>query len=46
MWGLIIGAGVAVSLRIGFTLIVTTLMQLPYLRLAGGIAEGMWRYER
>jgi YjbE family integral membrane protein len=38
MWGLVIGAGVAVSLRIGFTLIVTTLMQLPYLKLVGGAA--------
>ena len=33
-----IGAAVAVTLRIGFTLIVTTLMQLPYLKLAGGVA--------
>jgi YjbE family integral membrane protein len=37
-WGLVIGAGVAVTLRIVFTLIVTTLMQLPYLKLAGGVA--------
>jgi YjbE family integral membrane protein len=38
MWGMIIGAGVAVTLRILFTLIVTTLMQLPYLKLVGGAA--------
>jgi YjbE family integral membrane protein len=37
-WGLVIGAGVAVTLRIVFTLIVTTLMRLPYLKLAGGVA--------
>ena len=38
MWGMIVGAGVAVTLRIAFTLIVTTLMQLPYLKLVGGVA--------
>jgi YjbE family integral membrane protein len=38
MWGMAIGAGVAVTLRIVFTLIVTTLMQLPYLKLVGGVA--------
>ncbi len=38
MWGMILGAGVAVGLRIVFTLIVTTLMTLPYLKLVGGLA--------
>jgi YjbE family integral membrane protein len=37
-WGMVIGAGVAVTMRIGFTLIVATLMQFPYLKLAGGVA--------
>ncbi|HEY2246917.1 MAG TPA: TerC family protein [Bradyrhizobium sp.] len=38
MWGMIIGAGVAVVLLIAFTGIVATLMQLPYLKLVGGVA--------
>jgi YjbE family integral membrane protein len=38
MWGMIIGAGVAVVLLIAFTGIVATLMTLPYLKLVGGIA--------
>src|SRR5581483_3227385 len=38
MWGMIIGSGVAVVLLIGFTGIVATLMQLPYLKLVGGVA--------
>jgi YjbE family integral membrane protein len=38
VWGMILGAGVAVGLRIGFTLIVATLMALPYLKLVGGLA--------
>lgn len=38
LWGMVAGAGVAVTLRIAFTLIVTTLMQLPYLKLVGGAA--------
>jgi YjbE family integral membrane protein len=37
-WGMILGAGVAVLLRIIFTLIVVTLMGLPYLKLVGGLA--------
>ena len=37
-WGMVLGAGVAVGLRIVFTLIVTTLMALPYLKLIGGLA--------
>src|SRR5215470_1249957 len=38
LWGMIFGAGVAVVLRILFTGVVATLMQLPYLKLVGGIA--------
>jgi YjbE family integral membrane protein len=38
LWGMVFGAGVAAVLLIVFTGIVATLMQLPYLKLAGGIA--------
>lgn len=38
LWGMILGAGVAVILRIIFTGIVTTLMNVPYLKAAGAIA--------
>ncbi|CEG08245.1 integral membrane protein, YjbE family [Afipia felis] len=38
MWGMILGAGVAVGLRIIFTFIVASLLALPYLKLVGGIA--------
>jgi YjbE family integral membrane protein len=38
LWGMILGAGVAVFLRIIFTGIVATLMALPYLKLVGGVA--------
>ena len=37
-WGLIIGAGVAVLLRIAFAGIIAALMLLPYLKLVGGAA--------
>ena len=37
-WGMVLGAGVAAVLLILFTGIVATLMQLPYLKLAGGLA--------
>jgi len=37
-WGMVLGAGVAVLLRIIFTGIVVTLMNLPYLKLVGGLA--------
>jgi predicted tellurium resistance membrane protein TerC len=40
LWGMILGAGVAVLLRIIFTGIVATLMGLPYLKLVGGLAAG------
>jgi YjbE family integral membrane protein len=38
LWGMVIGAGIAVVLLIAFTGIVATLMTLPYLKLVGGIA--------
>jgi YjbE family integral membrane protein len=38
LWGMVLGAGVAVLLRILFTGIVASLMLLPYLKLAGGLA--------
>ncbi|MBN8919263.1 MAG: TerC family protein [Rhizobiales bacterium] len=37
-WGIILGAGAAVVLRIFFTLIIAQVMFLPYLKLAGGLA--------
>lgn len=37
-WGMVLGAGVAVGLRIVFTGIVASLMLLPFLKIAGGIA--------
>lgn len=37
-WGMILGAGVAVLLRIAFTGIVTTLMGIPFLKVAGALA--------
>jgi YjbE family integral membrane protein len=38
LWGMVIGAGVAVLLLIAFTSIVAKLLVLPYLKLIGGIA--------
>jgi YjbE family integral membrane protein len=38
LWGMVIGAGIAVVLLIAFTGIVATLMTLPYLKLVGGVA--------
>jgi len=38
LWGMIIGAGIAVVLLIAFTGVVATLMALPYLKLLGGLA--------
>ncbi len=38
LWGMVIGAGIAVILLISFTAVVATLMVLPYLKLIGGIA--------
>lgn len=38
LWGMVFGAGAAVILRIVFTGIVATLMELPFLKLVGGLA--------
>ena len=38
LWGMVFGAAAAVILRIIFTGIVATLMELPYLKLIGGLA--------
>jgi YjbE family integral membrane protein len=38
LWGMVIGAGVAVVLLIVFTGIIAQLMQQPYLKLVGGLA--------
>jgi YjbE family integral membrane protein len=38
LWGMILGAGVAVVLRIIFTVFVAALMTQPYLKLIGGLA--------
>jgi YjbE family integral membrane protein len=38
LWGMILGAGVAVGLRIIFTGVVATLMLLPWLKIVGGLA--------
>jgi YjbE family integral membrane protein len=38
LWGMVIGAGIAVVLLIAFTGIVATLMSLPYLKVVGGVA--------
>ena len=38
LWGMILGAGVAVALRIVFTGVVASLMLLPYLKIVGGLA--------
>src|SRR6478609_4312797 len=37
-WGMILGAGAATVLRILFTGVAAQLMQLPYLKLFGGLA--------
>jgi YjbE family integral membrane protein len=37
MWGIILGAGAAVLLRVFFTLILQYVLDLPWLRLIGGI---------
>jgi YjbE family integral membrane protein len=38
MWGMVLGAGVAVVLRIVFTGVVASLMLLPFLKIVGGLA--------
>jgi YjbE family integral membrane protein len=37
-WGMVLGAGAAILMRIFFTLIISTLMTLPYLKIVGGLA--------
>jgi YjbE family integral membrane protein len=36
MWGIVLGTLVAISLRVGFTGVVTQLMTMPYVKLVGG----------
>jgi YjbE family integral membrane protein len=38
VWGMVLGAGVAVVLRILFTGVIASLMLLPFLKIAGGLA--------
>jgi YjbE family integral membrane protein len=38
LWGMVIGAGIAVVLLIAFTGVVARLMVLPYLKVVGGLA--------
>jgi YjbE family integral membrane protein len=38
LWGMILGAGTAVLLRVVFTGVVASLMLLPYVKIAGGLA--------
>jgi YjbE family integral membrane protein len=37
-WGMVLGAGGAVALRIGCTGLVASLLEYPYLKIAGGLA--------
>jgi YjbE family integral membrane protein len=37
LWGMILGAGVAVLLRVLFTLVIAQAMNYPYLKLVGGL---------
>ena len=37
LWGMILGAGVAVLLRVVFTLVIAQAMNYPYLKLVGGL---------
>jgi YjbE family integral membrane protein len=38
VWGMALGAGVAILMRILFTLVVAMLMTVPFLKIAGGVA--------
>ena len=38
LWGMVLGTAAAVLLRIIFTVVVATVMGMPYLKLAGGLA--------
>jgi YjbE family integral membrane protein len=52
LWGMVLGAGVAVVLRIIFTVVIAQLMLLPYLKIVGGLAlfyiavQHLWRAVR
>lgn len=37
-WGMILGAGAAILLRVIFTIVIAQLMGLPFLKLVGGVA--------
>lgn len=37
-WGMVLGAGAAIVLRILATLVIATLMSVPFLKIAGGLA--------
>jgi len=37
-WGMVLGAGAAILLRVFFTIIIAQLMGLPFLKLIGGVA--------
>ncbi len=37
MWGMVLGAGVAVLMRVVFTVVVASLMTLPFLKIVGGL---------
>src|SRR5918911_1020565 len=37
LWGMVLGAGVAVLLRVVFTLVIAQAMTYPYLKLIGGL---------
>ena len=37
-WGMVLGAGAAILLRVFFTIIIAQLMGLPFLKLVGGVA--------
>jgi YjbE family integral membrane protein len=37
LWGMVLGAGVAVGLRVLFTLVVAQAMEYPFLKLVGGL---------
>ena len=36
-WGIVLGAGVAVLLRVFFTIVIAQVMAIPFLKLAGGL---------
>ena len=38
LWGMVLGTAAAVMLRIIFTVVIATVMGMPYLKLAGGLA--------